>query len=128
MAAEAEQWPAHSPSQTRPASPAAVVAPVKTPPSLLPHPGPPQEYTNYHFDVAPAHLQGALDRLAQFFVKPLFLVRRGTRAGERCAVCIMTWGCSSCRAHCCVRLSCHSLGEGSYGKVVGVVCKKESTQ
>lgn len=33
-----------------------------------------QEYTNYHFDVAPAHLEGALDRLAQFFVKPLFLV------------------------------------------------------
>jgi len=26
-----------------------------------------QEYTNYHFDVAPAHLEGALDRLAQFF-------------------------------------------------------------
>jgi hypothetical protein len=35
-----------------------------------------QEYTNYHFDVAPAHLEGALDRLAQFFVEPLFLVRR----------------------------------------------------
>lgn len=34
-----------------------------------------QEYTNYHFDVAPAHLEGALDRLAQFFVEPLFLVR-----------------------------------------------------
>lgn len=61
-------------------------------------PGPLQEYTNYHFDVAPAHLQGALDRLAQFFVKPLFLVRAGTRVS---GVRIMTGGCSSCRAHCC---------------------------
>lgn len=45
---------------------------VNTPPTPR---APRQEYTNYHFDVAPAHLQGALDRLAQFFVKPLFLVR-----------------------------------------------------
>ena len=31
----------------------------------------PQEYTNYHFDVAPGHLRGALERFAQFFVAPL---------------------------------------------------------
>ncbi len=30
-----------------------------------------QEYTNYHFEVAPAHLRGALERFAQFFVAPL---------------------------------------------------------
>jgi hypothetical protein len=48
------------------------------------HPPLDQEYTNYHFDVAPAHLQGALDRLAQFFVKPLFLVRRVARQGRGC--------------------------------------------
>ncbi|WIA17248.1 hypothetical protein OEZ85_014121 [Tetradesmus obliquus] len=30
------------------------------------------EFTNYHFEVAPAHLEGALDRFAQFFVAPLF--------------------------------------------------------
>ena len=30
-----------------------------------------QEYTNYHFEVAPAHLKGALDRFAQFFIAPL---------------------------------------------------------
>ncbi|RQM29548.1 hypothetical protein B5M09_000551, partial [Aphanomyces astaci] len=28
--------------------------------------------TNYYFDVGPAHLHGALDRFAQFFVAPLF--------------------------------------------------------
>lgn len=33
-----------------------------------------QEFTNYHFDVAPAALEGALDRFAQFFVAPLFQV------------------------------------------------------
>ncbi|EFJ45023.1 hypothetical protein VOLCADRAFT_94734 [Volvox carteri f. nagariensis] len=30
-----------------------------------------QEVTNYHFEVAPAHLAGALDRFAQFFIAPL---------------------------------------------------------
>lgn len=30
------------------------------------------ENTNYHFDVLPAHLAGALDRFAQFFLAPLF--------------------------------------------------------
>ena len=30
------------------------------------------EHTNYHFDVAPPHLGGALDRFAQFFLAPLF--------------------------------------------------------
>ncbi|ETW01780.1 hypothetical protein H310_06363 [Aphanomyces invadans] len=28
--------------------------------------------TNYYFDVGPAHLHGALDRFAQFFISPLF--------------------------------------------------------
>eukprot|EP00878_Enallax_costatus_P039143 GHUV01044684.1.p1 GENE.GHUV01044684.1~~GHUV01044684.1.p1 ORF type:complete len:210 (+),score=62.21 GHUV01044684.1:129-758(+) len=32
------------------------------------------EFTNYHFDVAPGALHGALDRFAQFFVAPLFQV------------------------------------------------------
>ena len=30
-----------------------------------------QEYTNYHFDVAPSHLRGALHRFSRFFVAPL---------------------------------------------------------
>lgn len=30
-----------------------------------------QEYTNYHFDVKPIALYGALDRFAQFFINPL---------------------------------------------------------
>jgi insulysin len=30
------------------------------------------ENTNYHFEVVPAHLAGALDRFAQFFLAPLF--------------------------------------------------------
>lgn len=30
-----------------------------------------QEYTNYHFDVKPNALYGALDRFAQFFIQPL---------------------------------------------------------
>ena len=30
-----------------------------------------QEYTNYHFDVKPNALYGALDRFAQFFIHPL---------------------------------------------------------
>ncbi|CBZ52115.1 Peptidase M16 domain protein, related [Neospora caninum Liverpool] len=29
-------------------------------------------HTNYHFSVAPEHLEGALDRFSQFFVSPLF--------------------------------------------------------
>ncbi|GLI60577.1 hypothetical protein VaNZ11_002737, partial [Volvox africanus] len=29
------------------------------------------ELTNYHFEVAPPHLRGALDRFAQFFIAPL---------------------------------------------------------
>jgi hypothetical protein len=41
-----------------------------------------QEFTNYHFEVAPAHLEGALDRFAQFFVAPLFQVRQGEQ--QRC--------------------------------------------
>ena len=32
-----------------------------------------QESTNYHFDVAPGALRGALDRFAQFFLSPLCL-------------------------------------------------------
>ena len=28
--------------------------------------------TNYYFDVAPDHLEGALDRFSQFFLAPLF--------------------------------------------------------
>jgi hypothetical protein len=28
--------------------------------------------TNYYFDVAPAHLEGALDRFCEFFMGPLF--------------------------------------------------------
>src|SRR5690606_13984295 len=31
------------------------------------------EHTNYFFDVNCAHLEGALDRFAQFFICPLFL-------------------------------------------------------
>jgi len=31
-----------------------------------------EEHTNYFFDVSPEHLEGALDRFAQFFIKPLF--------------------------------------------------------
>lgn len=31
----------------------------------------PQELTNYHFEVSPPHLAGALDRFAQFFTAPL---------------------------------------------------------
>ncbi|XP_021366935.1 insulin-degrading enzyme-like isoform X1 [Mizuhopecten yessoensis] len=30
------------------------------------------EHTTYYFDVAPDHLHGALDRLSQFFISPLF--------------------------------------------------------
>lgn len=30
------------------------------------------EHTNYHFEVAWPHLQGSLDRFAQFFISPLF--------------------------------------------------------
>ena len=30
-----------------------------------------QEFTNYHFDVKPNALHGALDRFAQFFIDPL---------------------------------------------------------
>ena len=30
------------------------------------------ESTNYHFDVDHGHLEGALDRFAQFFLAPLF--------------------------------------------------------
>lgn len=30
------------------------------------------DYTDYYFDVTPDHLDGALDRFAQFFLKPLF--------------------------------------------------------
>ena len=30
------------------------------------------EHTNFYFDVAPEHLDGALDRFAQFFLSPLF--------------------------------------------------------
>ena len=30
------------------------------------------DHTNYYFDVSPAHLEGALDRFAQFFLAPLF--------------------------------------------------------
>lgn len=30
-----------------------------------------QEQTNYHFDVKPDQLHGALDRFAQFFIAPL---------------------------------------------------------
>eukprot|EP00798_Chlamydomonas_sp_ICE-L_P021127 gene21127-28014_t len=30
------------------------------------------EYTNYHFEVSPGDLHGALDRFAQFFMDPLF--------------------------------------------------------
>jgi secreted Zn-dependent insulinase-like peptidase len=32
-----------------------------------------QESTNYHFEVAPKALPGALDRFAQFFISPLYL-------------------------------------------------------
>ena len=30
------------------------------------------EHTNFYFDVTPQHLEGALDRFAQFFLAPLF--------------------------------------------------------
>uniref|UniRef100_A0A646QDK3 Insulin-degrading enzyme n=1 Tax=Hemiscolopendra marginata TaxID=943146 RepID=A0A646QDK3_9MYRI len=30
------------------------------------------DHTNYYFDVAPEHLEGVLDRFAQFFLSPLF--------------------------------------------------------
>lgn len=30
------------------------------------------DHTNYHFEIDPEHLEGALDRFAQFFTKPLF--------------------------------------------------------
>lgn len=46
---------------------------------------PAQEFTNYHFEVAPAHLEGALDRFAQFFVAPLFKVRRRLKQQQRCS-------------------------------------------
>ncbi|MBT6277751.1 MAG: peptidase M16, partial [Chromatiales bacterium] len=42
------------------------------------------EHTNYHFDVKVSALQGALDRLARFFVEPLFDERYVER--ERLAV------------------------------------------
>ena len=31
-----------------------------------------EEFTNYYFDVAPAHLADALDHFSQFFIAPLF--------------------------------------------------------
>lgn len=47
------------------------------------------EFTNYHFDVQPEALRGALDRFAQFFISPLCLadsmereVRRSGRDGR----------------------------------------------
>ena len=30
------------------------------------------DHTNYHFEINPTHLEGALDRFAQFFIAPLF--------------------------------------------------------
>ena len=30
-----------------------------------------QEFTNYHFDVKPEALRGALERFSQFFIAPL---------------------------------------------------------
>ena len=38
---------------------------------LMPYSACWQEYTNYHFDVKPEKLHGALDRFAQFFIEPL---------------------------------------------------------
>ena len=29
------------------------------------------DHTNFYFDVSPQHLEGALDRFSQFFLKPL---------------------------------------------------------
>ncbi|KRX46846.1 Insulin-degrading enzyme [Trichinella murrelli] len=37
------------------------------------------DHTNYHFDVAPEFLGGALDRFAQFFIEPLFTVNATER-------------------------------------------------
>ena len=31
------------------------------------------DHTNYHFEIDPEHLDGALDRFAQFFTAPLFI-------------------------------------------------------
>ncbi|KAI8472962.1 MAG: Metalloenzyme, LuxS/M16 peptidase-like protein [Monoraphidium minutum] len=42
------------------------------------------EYTNYHFEVAPPHLRGALERFAQFFVAPL--CKQSAMEREVCAV------------------------------------------
>lgn len=30
------------------------------------------DHTNFYFDITPAHMEGAMDRFAQFFLKPLF--------------------------------------------------------
>ena len=43
-----------------------------------------QEYTNYHFDVQPCALRGALERFSQFFVSPL--LRPDALEREVCAV------------------------------------------
>lgn len=32
------------------------------------------EFTNFHFEVSPAHLVEALDHFAQFFISPLFTI------------------------------------------------------
>ena len=42
-----------------------------------------EERTNYHFEIAPNHLEEALDRFSEFFVSPLFnpeLVQREMKA------------------------------------------------
>ena len=85
-------------------------------------PPPPQEVTNYHFEVAPNALQGALDRFAQFFLSPLCL--EGALEREVRAVDSEFAGVrqdDACRAS---QLVCHTVrgvvlrggvGKGSHG-------------
>ena len=58
-----------------------------------------QEYTNYHFDVRPEALHGALDRFAQFFVAPLCkadALEREVQAVDNEFTGMLLCACDSC--------------------------------
>ncbi len=55
-----------------------------------------QELTNYHFEVSPPHLAGALDRFAQFFTAPL--CNEGSMEREVRAGAVRAGGQTRCRA------------------------------
>eukprot|EP00873_Tetraselmis_striata_P042477 jgi/Tetstr1/462741/TSEL_000701.t1 len=68
------------------------------------------EYTNYHFDIQPRHLEGALDRFAQFFLAPL--CKQDSMEREVMAVESEFRGVlqsDSCRS---LQLSCHTARPG----------------